>query len=528
MQTPSFGLPAREARRTSTGQLLRSTSIDRLLYAILLAASAAYIGAFVVAAAFRLTFPYPLEVTESASLVQVQRILDGQSLYVEPTLRHVPLIYGPVLYYLSALLALVMGPTYAPLRLVSLVASVGSIGLIAGFVLHESHSHGAALVAAGLFAATYPLAQTALDLGRVDSVFVFLILAGLYLTYIEGTSRVGQLARVLAGGALLGIAALAKAPIAALPVAAAAAVYLLLRRPLSVAPFAVGCVVCLGGGLLLLRLQSGPWPTWFLWDLPRLHELRPNLVPRFWFTDILPRFTLPLLIGPAFLLMRLLQGKRCPLLFYGAMAVSLIGVAWASRSNVGASTNVLLPALAVVAVFFGLGLNALLRLTQSPTVSANARVAMRSYVVLLCVVQLALIVYNPRLTVPYRSDQAADAELAARLAALPGPLFAPDLEGYAPANGDEQPYLIAVGDMSGQYGGQPTAEGSRWWAELGDALEGRRFQSVVVRDEDCCALQTALANNGYTDAGPLFAPDDAFWLNKSSHTPDVHLYLPPR
>src|ERR1700730_2135816 len=142
------------------GWLPRPASLSGLLYPLLIAGAAWYIAAFVVVALFRLSYPFPLEVTEGPVLRGVERVLHGQALYVAPTLQHVPYIYGPVYFYLSALVALVTGPSYLPMRLVSLAASLGSLAIVARLVYRETGSIGAGVVAAGLLAATYPLAQT--------------------------------------------------------------------------------------------------------------------------------------------------------------------------------------------------------------------------------------------------------------------------------------------------------------------------------------------------------------------------------
>ena len=47
---------------------------------------------------------------------------------------------------------------------------------------------------------------------------------------------------------------------------------------------------------------------------------------------------------------RALRGDRRALVFYGLLALGLIGLAWASRSNPGGATNVLLPAFALAAM----------------------------------------------------------------------------------------------------------------------------------------------------------------------------------
>src|SRR5207245_10320908 len=101
--------------------------------------------------------------------------------------------------------------------------------------------------------------------------------------------------------------------------------------------------------------------------------------------------------------------------------LSLISVAWAARSNSGGAPNVLLPAHVAVALLFGLGLDAFLRLLSGG--SARVR-TLRAYLLGLCIVQFALLAYNPALLVPYRSEQWAAERLSTTLASLDGPLFA--------------------------------------------------------------------------------------------------------
>src|SRR5438105_1300544 len=93
--------PAGGARR-----LLRVTVLDADPLALLVnIVAAAFIAGFVLAAIFRLGYAYALQVTEPATIVEVERILRGQSIYVEPTLRYIPMIYGPIYFYIAAAFA---------------------------------------------------------------------------------------------------------------------------------------------------------------------------------------------------------------------------------------------------------------------------------------------------------------------------------------------------------------------------------------------------------------------------------------
>ena len=87
-------------------------------------AGLAVIITYLVIALSRLTYPFTVEWLESNSLVEVHRILAGQPLYPAPTAGYVPDGYPPLYFAVSAAAASVLGVSYLPLRLVSLVSSL--------------------------------------------------------------------------------------------------------------------------------------------------------------------------------------------------------------------------------------------------------------------------------------------------------------------------------------------------------------------------------------------------------------------
>jgi 4-amino-4-deoxy-L-arabinose transferase-like glycosyltransferase len=496
----------------------RALTIGRVLSAALLIAAGLYILAFIVAAALRLTFPYPLEITEGATLEAVRGLLHGQPLYAEPSLDHVPLIYGPVYFYLSALVALLSGPTFLAPRLVSLLASVGSLACIYGLVRRETARPGAGLVAAGVFAASYPLSQGALDLGRVDALLTCLLLAAL------GAARGSGVRWVCASGCLAGLAVLTKQT--AVPVVLALLVYVAVARGRrELLGFAASCVATLGVPLALLELQSGHWATLFLIQLPMRHELSELRLGQFWTGEILPRFTLALAIGPLFLLARARARDYRSLAFYLLASASMLGIAWAAGSNQGAAPNVRLPAYAILAVLFGLGLDEALR--QLGHLPREQRIFLE-YGVCVGLLQLVLLVYNPRELAPYRSEAWADDRLVATLAALPGQLFAPDFDTYVRVAGrPEQPYSGSAAELLGGYGGQQTPEGTAWVGLIAAPLRQHVYDYIVLDPESPnFFFEQAAESAGYADAGPLFPADDPFWLWRTGRVPKAEVYVP--
>jgi hypothetical protein len=88
------------------------------------AAGLAVIGAYIAIALTRLGYPFHLEILEDNSLTEVHRIITGQPLYAPPSASYVPDGYPPLYFAVSAAAASVLGHSYLPLRLVSLVASL--------------------------------------------------------------------------------------------------------------------------------------------------------------------------------------------------------------------------------------------------------------------------------------------------------------------------------------------------------------------------------------------------------------------
>ena len=475
------------------------------------AGGALYVLGFAVAGVLRLMYPYPLEVMEGVSLSAVRRILANQPLYGPPSLEFVPPIYAPLYFWLSAAVARLTGPDFVALRLVSFGASLGSAILIADLVRRETGRLALGLVAAGVFVGSSPLALTTLDMGRVDALGLFFVLAALYAMHFGYAS--------FWSGVLAALAILTKQTEA--PLALALLVYAAGWPRARLLPYVAGLGLTLAVVLGALYLQSGEWVRFYLLDLPRMHQLQDQYLWNFWSIDILPRFTLPLVLAPLFLIAR--RRDRPTVALYGLAAVSLLVSAWIARLNLLASVNVLAPAFAILAILFGLSLGEALRLLHDVKLREVHR-----YVLGLALAQLVLLGYNPRLTVPLRSDGWAGDRLVATLGALPGTLFAPDYDEFSRRAGKgNQPSTVSPMELVGGFGGGVSREGPAYVAQLNAALAERRFDYVLLEPQSNASyLKAALESTGYIDTGPLFPPDDQFYLWKTPLTPDAHLYVP--
>jgi hypothetical protein len=194
-----------DARQPAQVRLPWHQSVPRAARLAAALAGLVAIVAYLVIALSRLTYPFTVEWLESNSLVEVHRILAGQAVYAAPTAGYVPDGYPPLYFAVSAAAASVLGVSYLPLRLVSLVSSLVCFALLGRLVQRETGSVAAGTGAAGMFAAVYFATDTWFDVGRVDSLFLALSLGGLYAARWMRRTR-----GAIAAGALLAAAALTK------------------------------------------------------------------------------------------------------------------------------------------------------------------------------------------------------------------------------------------------------------------------------------------------------------------------------
>ncbi|MBV9544015.1 MAG: glycosyltransferase family 39 protein [Chloroflexi bacterium] len=483
---------------------------------VLVGVAGAYVAAFVGTGLLRAVYPYPVDGVEPGALQEVQRVLKGQPLYVKPELGYVPLIYGPVYFYVSAAFSALARSALLGMRLVSVLASVGSITFLMLLVRRETGSLAMGLVSGGLFAACGPLVDMAMDIGRMDALALCLMLGGVYFARIATSWR-----GAAGAGLLMGLSLLTKQ--SGVPVVIAMGIALVLLRRAQVVPYAAAAVLTVALGVLVLVAQAGTWPLFYLWELPRRHELEPQYVSRLW-SDLLMRFAIPMVVGPFYLYARAKTRDRERLTFYVCACLGLIATAWISDSNIGGGRNVQLPAYAAFALLFGLALHeALSYLTGT---AERVRVG-RTYVMFAAVAQFAMMLYNPRLVVPYRSDMWDGERLSATVASLQGPVFAGSYRGYV---GEDviAPDLGAVRELEGAFGGTGTQEGSDWEGLLAHALSQRQLAYVIVDPDNEASIVPILAKDfHYQDAGPLFPPGDIYWAWRTGWAPKAEVYVPP-
>jgi hypothetical protein len=440
-----------------TQQFLRGALIAIVILFFLL-----YVGI----ALTRMNYPFELEWMEGASVDTVSRILNGQPLYTAPSVEYVPPIYGPVYFYVSALFSLVFGIGFFPLRLISVLVSLGCFAIIYKFVKRETGDTFAGVLAAGLFVATFNATGGWFDLARVDSLFLFFLLLGTYLVKFY-PSPIGY----LLAGIVFSLSILTKQ--AALVAIAPIAFYCLLCRPrLSIYLF-IAMVVIIGSTTLLFDNASDGWYSYFLFGLAEQQAVVGSMRLDFWKIDMgaLPvaGLLLIMVIYRQFAAQRFTDAR-----FYVLLAVGMIMASWLMRLHSGGWVNGLFPAYAALALFFGVGIITLISITSDLPLEKRSPILVALYVA--CLLQFIGLLYDPASHIPTEQDRQAGNAFIERLANTEGDvlLFA---HGY---------YAAMAGKPASQLGWSMVVlvdgEGpikSTFVDSVNDAIAQQRFEAIV-------------------------------------------------
>lgn len=431
-----------------------ATRVERILRLFSALAATWFLVAFVGAALLRMGHPFDLEWMEGVAVANVARVLEGRPVFCEPSLEFIPSMYTPLYYHWAAPFARALGVGAPALRAASFVAALGALALIAWMAWREGTGARGALLAAGLFAATWPNGGYFLDLARVDSLFLLLSLASVAML-----REARGLPGVAVAGGLLALAAWTKqtALPMAVPLVALVALgawgraergrYDARAALVFLAAFALPCAA----GFLAMNARTAGWFSYFTVDLlfrQGFSEQGPFL---FWIEDLGSGLQIACL---AALVALALGGRDRDRLFFLLVAASFVGGAWTSRMKIGGYRNVSIPAFAILAILLPVGLARVRAALQgaggapgdasaesgassAPTNASapprasgasSSRSPARIGIVLLeaaCLVQFLSLVRDPRAALPEPGDRAIVAGLVEELRATEGDVLVP-------------------------------------------------------------------------------------------------------
>ena len=469
----------------------------RAVAGLLVLASVSYGLAYLLVALARVNYPFELEWMEGGMLDHVRRVVAGDSIYAKPSLEFVSFLYPPLYYMVAAVFAKILGSGFLPLRLLSLVSSLGVFVLIYRFVRRETGSTFPGVLAAGLFAATYDKVGGWFDLARLDSFYLLLLVAGIYVLRFKKSAT-----GAAAAGLLMGAAFLTKQ--SALVITIPLGIHCLITD-IKRAPWFIGAagIVMWGGAMIIDRVSDG-WFHYYCAYLPARHPRVEGAVLGFWTKDLLPALPIAGIASVGYAAGRFLSGESRERLFFPLLAVGMIGSSWSVRNMVGAEVNNLLPAFMAVAMFTALGVHGVRSLAAREGEGRWPRIALVAEV--LFGAQLALLAYNPAKHIPTAADRAAGTKLVERIAAVDGEVFIPH-HGYLAILAGKRSFAhtLALDNVHVEDDGPARRDLE---LEIVRAVTEKRFAAVLLESDGWHEMDFLRT---YAVRESLFDRPDVFW-----------------
>lgn len=528
--------PLRRLGPTSRPLERRTSTPLAILRAALFAGGALHLAVLVTLAAVRIPYPFELEWMEGGCVDAVARVLDGRSIYPEPSLEFIPFLYTPLYFWLCAPVTAVLGIGYLPLRLVSFAASLGCMGAIFALVRRETGSAYAGALGGFLFAAMFELTGWWFDVSRADTTFLLVLFGVVYVLRRFGGSRTG----LAAAGALLALSFLTKQT--ALFVSVPLAFWSLLVHGRRALWFLVPFGLLVAASTAALQVATDGWYLYYIIEAPSTHPVWERFSRHFWVEDLAKPLFFALAVGAAYPLLggtrwigsalralavpalagaavfaagraglgldlekagaaavataagTLLVLRRTPLewtederarAFHAFLFVGLLLGGWYVRRRTGSFNNIVIPTYGGVALLFGLGLARLLATFRTQALAQAAVLA-------LALLQLVHLRYDPRDQVPDARRRATYAAFVERLGEIEGEVFVP-AHPFLPTLAGKQTraHRLAIEDCYTE----------RVERELTESIAERRWAAIVL-DRPWKKIADLLEEH-YVEQGPL-------------------------
>ena len=463
------------------------------LKCILLAGCAVYVAALVWAAAQRVSYQYELEWQEGRSVCQAQRILEDKGIYCAPSAEFIPFIYTPLYFYASAAVARVAGLGFLPLRLLSLVCSVGC-GLLIGLIVVRRYGapkfFGA--IAASFFWASFFVTGCWFDVARVDAMSLLLFLYSFYL-FRSPKPAVNSVAAAL----VMFLAFFTKQTV--LLVAAPLCLWcLVFRAGWSRLAFPGVFLAAIALSTFVMDRTSGGWYSYYIFTPPGQIGIYPAMIFSYWPRDILGCAAIAG-IASLFWLSRgghASVGEWC---LDATILGSLLLASWFTRIHTGGYLNVLLPAYAGLAIFFGVGL-------YKAVVEAGNSRGIVPLIYLAAIFQFAQLYYLPWKQVPPKAASTAGDHLLETIASYHGDVLVLGHPWYAAMAGKSTfAQEMAIGDIF--RASDLPREKEQLKASILRKISQREFDAIILDTDEFPADTRELKENYRLVDSHLTPPD---------------------
>ncbi|NQS97459.1 MAG: glycosyltransferase family 39 protein [candidate division Zixibacteria bacterium] len=483
------------------------------LKGLILLLTAWFLGTFFWVALQRIGYPYELASTEGGAMLVVERVIEGRSIYTEPSLEWLSPDVTPLYYYISAFFSYIFGESITILRLISLVCTVCTGLLFYRFLRNTGVEDSFAIAGFGLFFASYSVTGAWYDLAAPDSLAIFLAFAAIF---IAGWGQ-GWFKAVLSG--CLGI-------LAFFTMQEFGFIWLLLlvfwwftnRKSLKI--FGLSSVVLLVAGLLALHLQSDGKSWFYIFIQPFNVEIKEVRFFTFWIQDLLLNFPLMAILSAAALygLFRLLLKERRKVTdaAMGVLILGFIGVSLVNRLSAESFANCLIPAAIALA-----GLSAW-TLQHFHTHDYNLGWFLPVLVKSMVVLQFIILLYKPQQYIPSEADSEAGNRLISRISSFDGEVLIPR-HNYFARLANKKTYAD-WNNLSIKKGNASDAELMNLPSGIMDAILDKSFTAIILDEPE--SNFKLIIDEYYIQAEIVFEDSMVFWSKAGIPTRPQFIYYP--
>jgi len=487
-------------------------NLRHFLQSLLILISIFYIGLYLWIALHRIGYPFELEWMEGAMVDECRQLIGGNPLYRPPGLDYVPFIYPPGYFVISALSMRLFGVGFFAPRLVSILASCGIMLVLFSIVKRETGSFTAGIVSAGFFAGSYEATGAWMDIARIDSLFIFWVVLGIYCAG-RGKGRWGSFITALTFSF-----AFHTKQLALLPAFAVGFYYLLINRRQFLIYIGI-LFLGTGIGFLLLNIYYKNWYWFYLVEMPASHEVIKKQMIDFWTRDIFRVFPIAfagviyfwVVTGRDFLRSR---GNPRHLL-YLLLSFSLIIISWIGRGNLNSYDNTLIPGVLAFSLILGIEAGVIWKKRlYSPVISLG--------ISLLILIQFIMLFYLPGKQVPRASDRQAGQRFINYLERTPGDVFVP-YHGFLPFLADKQTSAHWVAILEVILAGERSQSD---WAhdllnQLKNAIQTHKYDVIILDRDDWFS---GLIEGSYQKNNILFPENNIFFPVTGYRTRPQYIY----
>jgi hypothetical protein len=443
------------------------TLINKIIKYLLIITGVSYFLLFLIISIIRLHYPYELEWIEGSMVDNTARIMDGKPFWVEPSIEFTPHIYTPFYYYVAAFVAKFTGIGFFPLRLVSFISTILSALIIFQFVKKETWKKSAGLISASLFFAGYGATGFFYDLGRVDMLFLLLVLCSFYI--IRLYKSVGS---IILAGIISWLALMTKQ--SGLPIFFVLIIGLFFyERKKAILYSLTLCIIIFS--VFIINYYTDNWFSFYVFKLPGHYKLLAVKVFSYWINDISRIYFIGFAISLIMIFLNFKTHKES--ILYLSFLVGMLAYSWFSRIYWGGWQNVLIPGYTMLAITFGIGIVK----TFQHLISLDPKIKeyIKTFGYILILAQFFALFYNPFEGIPTKENAKQRRAEIQRIKEFKGNVYIP-CQGYLARMTGNKPvaHVIAMYDVitgDSQYG-------NKLLEEMKVAVETQKYSAIFIND----------------------------------------------